>query len=136
MPGLLICVLDSRFIKSRRHRGLVGMGIMGTIAIAGCVGLMSWLKVNHVESRLVSDPYDWTDPQFGGMLACFLLFGATYAGYQMCTEYTLSSTTVDPAQLARVAGMFKFYSTFGMMISFLLAGERVPFIGQASLQLA
>lgn len=56
------------------------MGIMGTIAIAGCIGLMSWLKESHVESRLVSDPYDWTDPEFGGMLACFHLFGATYAG--------------------------------------------------------
>ncbi|TQV98594.1 hypothetical protein V2A60_007686 [Cordyceps javanica] len=136
VPGLLICVLDSRFVKSRRHRGLLGIGLMGTIAIAGCVGLMSWLRVNHVESRPVLDSLDWTDPEFRGMLACYLLFGATYAGYQMCTEYTLSSTTVDPAKLARVAGMFKFYSTFGMMVSFLLAGERVPFIAQASLQLA
>ncbi|KAJ3498181.1 hypothetical protein NLG97_g1327 [Lecanicillium saksenae] len=136
MPGLLICILDSRFIKSRRHRGLLGIAIMGTFAVAGCVGLMSWLKVNNVESRPVSASFDWKDGEFGGMLACFLLFGATYAGYQMCTEYTLSSTTVDPAKLARVAGMFKFYSTFGMMVSFIMAGERVPFIGQASLQLS
>lgn len=136
VPGLLICVLDSRFIKSRRHRGLAGIAIMGTVATAGCVGLMSWLKVNRVESRPVSGSFDWTSPEFGGMLACYLLFGATYAGYQMCTEYTLSSTTNDPSRLAHVAGMFKFYSTLGMMISFILAGERVPFIGQASLQLS
>ncbi|KAK8148415.1 hypothetical protein G3M48_010248 [Beauveria asiatica] len=109
---------------------------MGAVAVAGCVGLMSWLEVHHVESRPVSDPLDWTDPEFGGLMACFLLFGATYAGYQMCIEYTLSSTAADPAKLARVAGMFKFYSTFGMMVSFLMAGERVPFIGQASLQLS
>ncbi|KAM3532662.1 hypothetical protein NHJ13051_000125 [Beauveria bassiana] len=136
IPGLLICILDSRFVRSRRHRGLFGIAVMGTVAIAGCVGLMSWLEVHRVESRPVSDPFDWTDPGFGGIMACFLLFGATYAGYQMCIEYTLSSTAVDPAKLARVAGMFKFYSTFGMMVSFLLAGERVPFIGQASLQLS
>ncbi|KGQ12047.1 putative membrane protein C6F6.04c [Beauveria bassiana D1-5] len=129
IPGLLICILDSRFVRSRRHRGLFGTAVMGTVAIAGCVGLMSWLEVHRVESRPVSDPIDWTDPEFGGIMACFLLFGATYAGYQMCIEYTLSSTAVDPAKLARVAEMFKFYSTFGMMVSFLLAGERVPFIG-------
>lgn len=136
MPGLLICVLDSRFIRSRRHRGLFGIGIMGTIAVSACVGLLSWLEVNKVESRPVSGSFDWTGSEFGGMLACFLLFGATYAGYQMCIEYTLSSTTNDPAILARVAGMFKFYSTLGMMISFILAGERVPFVGQVSLQLS
>ncbi|KAM3473126.1 hypothetical protein MY5147_004940 [Beauveria neobassiana] len=112
IPGLLICILDSRFVRSRRHRGLFGIAVMGTVAIAGCVGLMSWLEVHRVESRPVSDPIDWTDPEFGGIMACFLLFGATYAGYQMCIEYTLSSTAVDPAKLARVAEMFKFYSTF------------------------
>lgn len=136
MPGLLVCILDSRFIRSRRHRGLCGIGLMGTISISGCVILMSWLQIKGIDSLTMPGAEDWENPDFGWSMVWFLLFGATYAGYQMCTEYTLSSTTNDPSRLAHVAGMFKFYSTLGMMISFILAGERVPFIGQASLQLS
>lgn len=136
MPGLLVCILDSRFITSRRYRGLLGIAVMGTIAVSACVVQISWLEINNIDSLAIPGDADWEDPNFAWSLMWFLLFGATYAGYQMCTEYTLSSTTNDPSRLAHVAGMFKFYSTLGMMISFILAGERVPFIAQCSLQLS
>ncbi len=136
MPALLVCILDSRFITSRRYRGLLGIALMGTVAVSACVVQISWLEVNKIDSLVAPGDADWEDPDFAWSIMWFLLFGASYAGYQMCTEYTLSSTTNDPSRLAHVAGMFKFYSTLGMMISFILAGERVPFIAQASLQLA
>lgn len=53
----------------------------------------------------------------------------------MVTEYTLSSTTNDPDQLSKVAGLFKFYSSMGMFLSFIMGGQSVVFWGQTSLQL-
>ena len=53
----------------------------------------------------------------------------------MVTEYTLGATTNDPEQLSKVAGLFKFYSSMGMFLSFILAGQRVVFLGQSTLQL-
>lgn len=108
---------------------------MGTIAVGASTGLIGWLRVNKVDSLTKPAGADWTDPQWPGLFACYVLFAAIYSGYQMCTEYTLSATTNDPEVLARVAGMFKFYSALGMMISFIMAGEGVSFLGQVTLQL-
>ncbi|KAF4977215.1 hypothetical protein FZEAL_6243 [Fusarium zealandicum] len=135
VPGLLICILDSRFIQSRRRRGLIGIAIMGTVAIGTSSGLISWLEINQVDSLTAPAGADWSDPEWAGLFVCYVLFGSIYSGYQMCTEWTLSATTNDPQALARVAGMFKFYSSLGMMISFVLAGEQVSFLGQVSVQL-
>lgn len=108
---------------------------MGTVAVGASAGLIGWLQVNKVDSLTKPAGADWTDPEWPGLLVCYILFGAIYAGYQMCTEYTLSATTNDPEVLARVAGMFKFYSAFGMMVSFVMAGESVSFLGQITMQL-
>lgn len=53
----------------------------------------------------------------------------------MVVEYTLSCTTNDPDQLSKVAGLFKFYSSLGMFLSFIMGGQAVVFYGQTSLQL-
>ncbi|CAH0022488.1 unnamed protein product [Clonostachys rhizophaga] len=135
VPGLLTCVLDSRHIKSRRTRGLIGIAIMGSVAIGASSGLIGWLEVNHVDSLDAPAGADWHDPEWPGLFICYVLFGSIYSGYQMCTEWVLSATTNDPEALARVAGMFKFYSSVGMMLSFILAGERVRFLWQVLLQL-
>lgn len=132
---LLICVLDSKYITSRRQRGLLGVAIMGTIAIGACAGLLAWLEVYNVASLTGPRGADWSDGAWPGLLVLYVLFGSIYSGYQMVVEYTLSSTTNDPPSLARVAGMFKFYSSLGMMISFVMAGEPVSFLAQTLLQL-
>lgn len=135
MPGLLICVLDSRLIKSRRKRGLLGIAIMGCVSVGACAGLIAWLLHWRVDELDGPSGADWTDPEWPALFVIYILFGSIYSGYQMCTEWTLSATTNDPEQLARVAGMFKFYSSFGMMVSFILAGERVHFLAQVITQL-
>lgn len=135
VPGLLICVLDSRHIKSRKSRGLLGIAIMGAVSVGACAGLIAWLEYWGVDETDAPTGADWADPEWPVLFVCYILFGSIYSGYQMCTEWTLSATTNDPEQLARVAGMFKFYSSFGMMISFILAGQRVPFLGQVLIQL-
>lgn len=135
VPAVLVLVLDSKYIRSRRTRGLVGIAGMGTVAVGASAGLIGWLQVNRVDALRTPAGADWSDAEWPGLFACYVLFGAVYAGYQMCVEYTLSATTNDPAVLARVAGMFKFYSAFGMMVSFVMAGEGVSFLGQITLQL-
>lgn len=130
-----MCVLDSKFIDSRRTRGLLGIGIMGFVAIAACAGLIACLQVYEIDSLTEPAGADWSDPSWPGIFVCYILFGSIYAGYQMCTEWALSATTNDPQSLARVAGMFKFYSSLGMMLSFILAGQRVHFLDQVIFQL-
>ena len=136
IPPLLVYVLDNKRISSRRTRGLLGIAFMGTLAVAASAGFLAWLEVNGVDDLSGAAGRDWSDKEWPGVFVCYILFGAVYAGYQMCTEYTLSSTTNDPEVLAHVAGMFKFYSSLGMMISFLMAGVKVSFLGQISMQLA
>lgn len=133
--GVMVLILDSRHVKSRRRRALVGTSLMGTIAVAASAGLIAWLLVNRVDAPEAPAGADWTDVQWPGLFVCYLLFGIIYAGYQMCTEYTLSATTNNPQVLARVAGMFKCYSAIGTMLSFLLPGQGVSFLGQIVTQL-
>ena len=108
---------------------------MGAVAVGASAGLTGWLEIHDVDSLTAPAGADWSDPQWPGLFVCYLLFGAIYSGYQMCTEWTLSATTNDPETLARISGMFKFYSSLGMMISFILAGLRVTFLAQVLVQL-
>lgn len=136
IPPLLTRVLDSRRIPSRRHRGFVGIAITGTIACGGAAGIVGWIEKNGLDDSATPRAWDWTDHSIWvPMLFIYWCFGCTYAGFQMVTEYTLSSTTNDPDQLSKVAGLFKFYSSMGMFLSFILGGQRVEFLGQTTLQL-
>jgi hypothetical protein len=136
IPPLLTRVLDSRRIASRRHRGFLGIAITGTIACGGAAGLVGWIQQNGLDDSREPRAWDWTDHSIWvPMLFIYWCFGTTYAGYQMVTEYTLGSTTNDPDQLSKVAGLFKFYSSLGMFLSFIMGGQQVVFWGQTSLQL-
>lgn len=136
VPPLLTKVLDSRRITSRRHRGFLGIAITGSIACGGAAGLVGWIQQNGFDDSAEPRVWDWTDHSIWvPMLIIYWCFGTTYAGYQMVTEYTLGSTTNDPDQLSKVAGLFKFYSSMGMFLSFIMGGQGVVFWGQTSLQL-
>ncbi|KAK5049063.1 hypothetical protein LTR84_005485 [Exophiala bonariae] len=136
LPPLLTLILDNKYINSRRARGYMGVALTGTIASGGAAGLIAWIELNKIDESSKPRAWDWTDGmRWGPLFVCYLCFGCTYAGYQMVTEYTLSSTTNDPEQLSKVAGLFKFYSSLGMFLSFIMAGQHVPFYGQASVQL-
>lgn len=108
---------------------------MGANAVGACCGLLAWLAVNNVDSADTGFAWDWTDPQFGGLFVVYTMFGACFSGYQMATEWTLAATTNDPERLAKIAGMFKFWSSLGMFVSFIMAAQGVPYYGQTALQL-
>ncbi|KAG8425673.1 hypothetical protein J3458_002353 [Metarhizium acridum] len=114
-PAALVLVLDSKYIRSRKTRGLIAIAVMGTVAVGASAGLIGWLQFNKVDSLRTAAGADWTDPEWPGLFVCYIRSGAVYAGYQMCTEYTLWATTNDLDVLARAAGMFKFYSAFGIL---------------------
>lgn len=136
VPAIMIMILDSKYIKSRQRRGLLGIAVMGTVAVGASAGLIGWIEHYGIDALTEPLGADWTGPEWPGLFVCYVLFGSIYSGYQMCAEWTLSATTNDPEKLARIAGIFKFNSSLGMMISFILAGQRAPFVGQVSLQLS
>ncbi|EXJ79410.1 hypothetical protein A1O3_08912 [Capronia epimyces CBS 606.96] len=134
MPYLLIYVLDSKRIASRRRRGAIGVVIMGTLAIGACIGLYIWLDVVHYADIKTSPAVDWQDSHFPGIFVIYILFGAIFAGFQVVVEWILSALTNEPSTLAQFAGMVKGTSSLGMCISFVVAAQKVPTVGQLSLQ--
>ncbi|KAM5466608.1 hypothetical protein MauCBS54593_005865 [Microsporum audouinii] len=134
MPWIMVFVLDSRRIKSRKTRGFIGVAFIGAISLGASAGLYAWLDINNVGSLKKPLAKDWTDPEFGGMFTLFLLFGAIYAAYQMTIEWVVSALTNDPSKLAQFGGIFKGTLSLGICLSFVMAAENVPFVGQLSLQ--
>ena len=67
-------LLDSERIGARRVRGLVSIVTMGSIIVAGWIGLTVWLY-NHPLDPLNPPTWDWTDSQFGGFFVINLIFG-------------------------------------------------------------
>jgi hypothetical protein len=134
VPGIMILILDSPRIPNRRHRGALGLGVMGTVTVGTCAGLYGWLKAVDYSHFATSPGVDWSDSGFAGGFVLYLLFGAVYSGFQMTVEWILSTLTNDPAVLAQYAGMIKGTSSLGMCISFIIASQTVPIVWQLTLQ--
>ena len=134
-PLALAWIMDTKHIKSRRSRGLVGVGIMGTITLAASAGLTAWIKKNNVNRQTTAPPgVDWTDPSFGPGFVLYLLFGIVYATYQICVQWVLASLTNDPSLCARYAGFFKGTTSLGMCISFVMDAKNVSYMNQLIVQ--
>ncbi|KAF3894829.1 DUF895 domain membrane protein [Trichophyton interdigitale] len=134
MPWVMVFILDNRQVKSRKTRGFVGVACIAAISLGASAGLYAWLDINRIGSLKKPQAKDWTDPEFGGMFALFLLFGAIYAAYQMTIEWVVSALTNDPSKLAQFGGVFKGTLSLGICLSFVMAAQNVPFVGQLSLQ--
>jgi hypothetical protein len=75
-PLILAYLLDTRFIKSRRLRGLLGSGVMGIITLGVCAGLAAWISKNDVNRQHNTPPgVDWTDKAFGPAFVLYLFSG-------------------------------------------------------------
>ncbi|EFQ96815.1 hypothetical protein MGYG_08738 [Nannizzia gypsea CBS 118893] len=134
MPWIMVCILDNRQVKNRKTRGFIGVAVIGAVSVGASAGLYAWLDINNIASLKKPQAKDWTDPEFGGMFALFLLFGAIYAAYQMTIEWVVSALTNDPSKLAQFGGVFKGTLSLGICLSFVMAAQNVPFVGQLSLQ--
>lgn len=54
--------------------------------------------------------------------------------YQIATQYVITALTNDPERLARMAGVFRGMTAFGMMFSFIIDGNGGSYIGQLIFQ--
>lgn len=64
-PLALAWIMDTRYIKSRRMRGMVGAGIMGAITLGASAALTAWIKENDVNREKNTPPgVDWADSSF------------------------------------------------------------------------
>ena len=134
-PLALAYIMDTKYIKSRRRRGALGVGIMGTITLASSAGLAGWIVKSNVNRQENQPPgIDWTDAAFAPGFVLYLLFGIIYATYQICVQWTLASLTNDPVRCARYAGMFKGTTSLGMCISFVLDSQGVSYLKQLIVQ--
>lgn len=153
-PLLLAYVMDTKYIKSRRIRGMIGAIIMGTICLATNAGLAAWITHNDVNRQTNEPPgVDWSDSAFGAGFVLYLLSGKfnpwylalgcklltsepgiIYATYQIVVQWTLGALSNDPVQCSRLAGLFKGTTALGMCISFVLDSKNVSYIDQLIVQ--
>jgi hypothetical protein len=132
----MIWIFDSKKIPNRKHRGILAVSLIGLISVGACCGLYGWLhKVDYASlSKSKSPATDFTDRDFASLFVIYLLFGWIYSGYQMVVEWVVSALSNDPSVLAQFAGFERGIASFGMCISFIVAAQEVPQIGQLSLQ--
>ena len=110
---------------------------MGTLAIGASIGLYIWLSANYYDSInfvKYAPAVDRKSSRYPGIFVVYILFGACLAGYQVALEWTLAALTNEPSVLAQFAGMVKGTQSLGMCISFVVAAQGVPLVGQLNIQ--
>ena len=87
-------------------------------------------KKNNLDRNLPPPNYDWTDPEFAGIMITYLIFGCLYAIHHMLIQWVISSWTNDPVMLARYAGLFKGILSAGLCVGFDLEAAGVSYMVQ------
>ncbi|XXH05712.1 hypothetical protein Hte_012147 [Hypoxylon texense] len=136
-PIALSYIMDSRQIRSRRAKGLLGTFAVGAVTLGATAGLLAWIVLNDVDRSVVPSPsVDWTDAAFAAGFVLYLLFGAVFACFQVAVQWTLASLTNEPGLCARYAGAFKGTVGLGMCASFVVDARGVSYRDQTAAQLA
>ena len=130
----MIFILDSKYITSRKRRGLVGIVFMGVVSIAACGGLYGWLETVKFTSFTSTPARDWTHSTYPGLLVLYMLFGLIYSAYQLLAQWVIGCLSNDPTVLAQYSGFMTGSFSLGICISFVIAAEGVPQWGQVTFQ--
>lgn len=135
-PILLAMIMDSKHVQSRRLRGVLGASLVGIITMGATAGLLGWIMRNNIQRNDDPPAVDWTDSAYAAAIILYLLFGAIFACFQICVQWTLASLTNEPSLCARYAGAFKGTVSLGMCISFTVDSQGMTFRDQTIMQLA
>jgi hypothetical protein len=76
-PLILAALMNTKYIRSRRIRGIFGVSVMGAISLGTCGAAAAWIEKNHVD-RTIRE-VDWTDIAFGPAFAVYLFQGIFYS---------------------------------------------------------
>jgi hypothetical protein len=127
-------VLDNEHFR-RRVRGYLGLALSSALIIAGWIIVLVMLKRHNLVREAPSPNYDWTDPEFAGIMIMYLIFGCLYALHHMLVQWVISSWTNEPVVLARYAGLFKGILSAGLCLGFGLEAANVSYWNQALFQM-
>ena len=133
---ILARVMDTRYIKRRRTRGMLGMSIMAIVTSGTYAGLSVFISYNNIDRTRPPPAVDWTDSRYAAGLILYLLTGIIYSGYQIATQWVLGALTNDPAKCARYAGLFKGTTSLGLCAWFIMDGQDVSYRTQQASQFA
>ncbi|KAJ9628319.1 hypothetical protein H2204_009294 [Knufia peltigerae] len=134
LPLTLAWAMDTRFIKRRRSRGLLGCSIIGVVTLATYSSMAAFIKINDIDRTKPPPQVDWTDSRFAWGFILYLLSGIIYAGFQICGQWILGALTNEPAKCARYAGLYKGFTSLGLMTAFLMDGQGVSYVTQQIVQ--
>jgi len=131
---LMTWILDSPRFGQRKTRALIGITAMSTVTLGICAAEAGWLVINDIDRNAEGPSVDWTDSAFVGPFVIYIIYGSVYSIYQIATQYVITALTNDPERLARMAGVFRGMTAFGMMFSFIIDGNGGSYIGQLIFQ--
>ncbi len=134
-PAILIFILDAKFIPNRKIRGILGVCGTGVVAISASVGMYILLEVVDYPSFLTTPAADWSYSFLWRLHGDLSHVWLTYSSYALTVEWVFSCLSNDPAVLAEYAGFVRGLGSLEMMISFLLAAEKIPTWVQVTVQL-
>ncbi|KAK4942367.1 hypothetical protein LTR10_017814 [Elasticomyces elasticus] len=126
-PLALAWIMDTKFVKKRRSRGLLGCTIIGVVTIGTYSSMAAFIHIYDIDRNATPPEVDWTDGRFAWGFILYLLCGIIYAGFQICGQWVLGALTNEPAKCARYAGLYKGITSLGLMTVFLMDGENVSY---------
>lgn len=126
-PLALAWIMDTKFVKKRRSRGLLGCTIIGVLTIGTYSSMAAFIHIYQIDRNATPPEVDWTDGRFAWGFILYLLCGVIYAGFQICGQWVLGALTNEPAKCARYAGLYKGITSLGLMTVFLMDGENVSY---------
>lgn len=129
IPGSLglAWAMDTHWIKTRRTRGFVGCTIIGTITLATYSSTGAFIYINDIDRTKTPPRVDWTDSRFAWGFINHVLSAVIYAGFQICGQWVLGALSNDPSKCARYAGIYKGFTSLGLMVVFLMDGQGVSY---------
>ncbi|XP_052188021.1 UNC93-like protein 1 [Diospyros lotus] len=116
--------------KSRRTRGLVGIGIVGLLGTAiWSGGLVNQLKYTRHDKLKLLDFKD-SGSDFAGPFVLYFAYGLLDAMFQSMVYWVIGALADDSETLSRYTGFYKGVQSAGAAVAWQIDVHNVPFLFQ------
>ncbi|KAL3524498.1 hypothetical protein ACH5RR_017332 [Cinchona calisaya] len=121
-------LMDFSF-KSRRTRGLLGIGIVALLGTAiwggGLANQLDYSRHHEPEVKL-----DFQDSGFAGPFVLYFCYGLLDAMFQSMVYWVIGALADDSEILSRYAGFYKGVQSAGAAVSWQVDARNAPFLSQ------
>ncbi|KAK2609126.1 hypothetical protein QQS21_002353 [Conoideocrella luteorostrata] len=128
LPASVGCAwLTDRLPFGRRYRGFISLLVLGVFVFGGWIALLVWISVSKTWAAPPTGGVHWSDNDFGGPFALYLIFGIIYGSHQQVGMWVMGTFTNDPGTLAVYGGLWKGIAAAGVAVQFGMAAGKVSY---------